>query len=450
MKIRMRNNAPGGSGNDLAIDDITFRPCGLPVTTSINGQPDSIAVCSGDITEFTLTGNANGYTNPALQWQVSIDSGKTWTNIVGANGLSYVRPPTNMPGIYKYKMSVSTGPFASCNIYSAVLTIVVKALLMPFVSNNGPLCIGDTLKLKAVNGNSYQWSGPMNFSSNDPSPFIATVHPGNAGVYYVMASSANSCSKLDSTKVVVMPTSPTVQAGIDTAICVGESIQLDASGTNVVSYRWAPDNSLSNPNIHNPLATPSINTMYILTATNVGCKAIDSVMVKVFKKPAADAGPDKVIISGQTTALLGNVSGMGYTFWWTPDVYMSSSLSLNPEVKPPADVIYTLNVRSDNGCGTAKDEVQVTVYKDIYIPTAFTPNNDGLNDAWRIITLKTYPKAEVKVFNRWGEVVYKAIGGNVNWDGKYKGEVQPTGIYCYIIDLNNGMPSLRGTVRLIH
>ncbi len=79
----------------------------------------------------------------------------------------------------------------------------------------------------------------------------------------------------------------------------------------------------------------------------------------------------------------------------------------------------------------------VKYYKEIYIPTAFTPNNDGLNDRWNLPALPALPLAEVRVYNRYGQLIFYNKGYAKQWDGSFKGMPQPTGVYVYIIDLKN-------------
>src|SRR6185312_4669495 len=92
-----------------------------------------------------------------------------------------------------------------------------------------------------------------------------------------------------------------------------------------------------------------------------------------------------------------------------------------------------------SGCGVATDSVLVKVYSAIYVPNAFTPNGDGVNDAWEVRALDGYTKADVMIFNRWGQMVYRNNGNPVKWDGTFRGKLQPSGIFCYLIQPGNGM-----------
>jgi len=93
----------------------------------------------------------------------------------------------------------------------------------------------------------------------------------------------------------------------------------------------------------------------------------------------------------------------------------------------------------------------ITPVSDIYIPSAFTPNNDGKNDKWAIPGLALYPEATVAVFNRWGEKVFETKQYiNNPWTGAYKGLIQPNSVFVYIIQLNDDKKTiLKGTVTII-
>ena len=449
--LRMTNNAPGGCGNDLLLDDITFRACGPLVSANLVGAADSANVCTGDTSVFTLTANVSaGYNDPLYQWQLSTDSGATWTNIPEANNTTYVRPAVLTPGIYLYRLAVSeraNSNISSCSIFSNLISISVNKYPLPAASYRGN-CTGDTLFLSATDGTVFSWSGPLGFSSNDQFPFIADGTPSNSGTYLVQVTSEKGCTSNDST-IVQINDKPDVNAGNDAEICGGTSAQLQATGTNITSYVWSPAASLSNPFISDPVARPILTTSYTVTVANYYCRVSDSVLITVNQNPYANAGSDKVIISGQSVVLNGFAGGTGVSFKWTLGEYITSENTLNPVVNPPANQKYILLVISNAGCGTASDTVLVKVFEKLFIPNAFTPNGDGINDAWVIETLQAYPNAELKVFNRLGQMVFDNHGQNTAWDGKYKGKMVSPGAYVYTIDLKNNTEIIKGVVYVV-
>lgn len=131
--IRMRNNKVGAMpGNDLALDDITFRPCGPTVTSELaSSSSTSIQVCEGQATNYTLSGQivtSGVYANAAYQWQLSTDSGTTWSDIAGATNTTYTATPQTA-GIYMYRLStaesVNIGS-AACRVASNVITLAIN------------------------------------------------------------------------------------------------------------------------------------------------------------------------------------------------------------------------------------------------------------------------------------------------------------------------------------
>jgi hypothetical protein len=377
--IRMINNAPGGCGNDLALDDITFRPCGPKVSINVNGVADIKNVCTGDTASLHFGSDiTGGYINAFYQWQKSNDS-ISWADIPGANLSTYTIPAIAALGKYYFRLEVADGNnivVSSCRVASDPVTVDVNPIPVTSASNNGPACAGTNLALTAKGGADYLWTGPGNYTSNMASPVITSVLVNNSGLYRVKITSQAGCVNNDSTPVVVNP-DPVADAGTGVDICEGAGTTLHGSGINAISYTWYPATGLSNATISSPLATPSQTTLYILTVSDGVCTDSASVLITVFKKPIANAGPDKVIVGNQTATLDGQVTGLNFTYFWTPDLYISSDTVLSPVVSPRFDTSYTLHAISNDGCGEDSDNVLVRYFNDIYVPNAFKPNNDG-------------------------------------------------------------------------
>ncbi len=450
--IRMTNNAPGGCGNDLVLDDITFRPCGALVTVSINNTSTNVNVCEGDNTSYTFSTMVTpAAINTFYQWQLSTDMGLTWSVIPGAINATYTRMPVSGLGTYQYRIAVTQGNYVlvpSCSrVMSKPLIVNQVPLPVPGAANDGPVCEGSTLTLKSNIASAYSWSGPLNFTSTQQSPSITNASLGLNGKFYLKITSVDGCVNIDSTIVNIIK-GPFVDAGVDVNICEGTSTQLKGA-TDANSYMWQPPFSLSNTQILNPIASPAETTSYVLTADNGTCKKSDSVLVTINKKPVADAGPDKVIIAGNATTLEGSSNITDAAILWSPAFNISSATDLTPSVNPLITITYALTLSSNYGCGISTDSVLVKVFAKLFIPNAFTPNNDGLNDAWNIEALQAYPGAVIKVFNRFGQMVFTNDGAVKSWDGKYKGVIQQKGAYPYIINLKNGAPVIKGVLYLL-
>ncbi|MDX2048707.1 MAG: gliding motility-associated C-terminal domain-containing protein [Chitinophagaceae bacterium] len=293
--LRMTNNAPGGLGNDLALDDITFRPCGPIITSSITGSSDTVDICEGNTSFYNFTSDvSSAYQMPAFQWQLSTDSGKTWNDIMGANAIDYLRQPTG-PGTYWYRMAVT-----------------------------------------------------------------------------------------------------------------------EQNAVNIKSCRIASN----------------------------------YVVINVHANPFVNAGPDRIVFAGDSITLEGKVTGEDPVYYWDPPDYLNNNTIESPVATPPKDIAYTLYAESAFGC-KSQDNVQVKVVAGIFVPSAFTPNNDGRNDKWRIPFLDPLLGATVKVYNRYGRLVYQASGITVEWDGTYNGVQQAAGTYVYHIRFKKGRKDMKGMVTII-
>jgi gliding motility-associated-like protein len=190
-----------------------------------------------------------------------------------------------------------------------------------------------------------------------------------------------------------------------------------------------------------------------VVTNNFNCTDTATVNIDVIKKPVANAGPDKETVLGLPVMLTGNVGGDNISYIWTPSTHLDNPSLLQPTALPLAagQYNYKLIVTSGSGCGTAEDDVTVIVYKGIYIPTAFTPNQDGKNDNWYIPSLAAFPVFELSVFNRYGQLIFHTKNIQAGWDGKYKGLLQPPGVFVYLLTIGEAenKKMYKGTVTLI-
>ncbi|MDD4218522.1 MAG: gliding motility-associated C-terminal domain-containing protein [Bacteroidales bacterium] len=113
---------------------------------------------------------------------------------------------------------------------------------------------------------------------------------------------------------------------------------------------------------------------------------------------------------------------------------------------------YTVVLTDANGCEYKLENVRINeaIYECLDIPTAFTPNGDGINDNWEIRNLDFYPGAYVYVFNRWGQKIYTGRPTTEPWDGTYNGRLLPVGAYLYIINPHNDAGEYKGTVSIVY
>ncbi|GDX52571.1 hypothetical protein LBMAG27_16180 [Bacteroidota bacterium] len=147
-------------------------------------------------------------------------------------------------------------------------------------------------------------------------------------------------------------------AGNNLSVCQGSGVQL--SGTGGTTYLWSPSTGLSNSTISNPIASPTVNTTYTLTATNsTGCSDTSVVKISVNPLPSVNAGADKFICPGTSTVLSG--TGTGSTYLWSPSTGLNNNTSLTPTASPNSTTTYTIVASSALGC-TESDVAVVNVY----------------------------------------------------------------------------------------
>lgn len=351
----------------------------------------------------------------------------------------------------------TTTYFLNVNDKGCINNDSIKVNVIPFVTafagNDTTICRGDSIILNAVtNGLYFSWSPTA--SLNDAAIKNPLAFPLTTTTYSLL-SSVGKCNASGNITVRVVPY-PTAFAGLDTAICFGNTTQLNANITGS-QFTWSPANSLQNSHSLNPIAGPQTTTTYILTVNDtLGCPkpATDSVTIKVIPPIKAFAGNDTTIVENQPLQL--NATG-GTIYTWSPTTGMNDPNIPNPIViitNAPQTIVYRVRVSVPELC-FAFDDIKVTVFKtvpSIFIPTAFTPNHDGLNDILKPILAGMKNLRFFRVFNRWGQLVYSTSEIGKGWNGTLSGAEEPSGTYVFEAEAEDYLGNLvfkKGTVVLI-
>lgn len=448
-------NKKFGCGQAFAIDDITLNACGPAINATLDGSVDATDVCADATKKFQLKGvYASGFANPAVQWQSSLDTGKTWRDIPSATAIDYTVSEQDS-GVVLYRMVAAESSniqSPQCRFASNVLYTRVHPVAPHLAPQNLLGCLGKDLPLPQKNpfADTNFWTGPNGYSSTLDKSIVPQISYADTGLYQRRQDFGFGCSSLDSFYVHVSP-STTITVAHVYSICEGKSVVLEASGDG--SFLWQPSTGLSNAQIATPVASPRDSIEYKVTVTNsYGCKDSALVDVNVFRNPDVSVGNNKTIVRGDTVMLNGEVQGTAIRYTWSPSVYMTNNTSLTPTVFPPSDTQYTLTAESTVGCGIAGATVTVKVYNDVYVPNAFSPNNDGKNDQFRIVAADGYQLVRFQIYNRWGQVVYTANDFSKGWDGKFNGNPQPEDSYVYFLQLrsaNGKLITKKGTVTIV-
>ena len=219
--------------------------------------------------------------------------------------------------------------------------------------SNVTICANASTNLSASGAVSYSWSPVTGLSNPTIANPIAT--PAMTTTYTVTGTAINGCTNEAQVTVFVMGNTG-ISAGNDTTICEGNMVQLNAIGGS--NYSWSPATGLSNPNIANPVATPSVTTTYTVTGVSTnGCPVVDMVTITVLPNPEAIACEDKTICLGDSIQLIVTTHAQ---YSWSPTNTLLNPTSGTPIAFPTETTTYTVTVTDENGC-TDTDEVVVFV-----------------------------------------------------------------------------------------
>jgi gliding motility-associated-like protein len=296
------------------------------------------------------------------------------------------------------------------------------------------------------------YTGPNGYNSTSIHAVIPNVNYNDTGLYKLKNTLSYGCILIDTLYLKVVPGAILTTQPVS-PLCEGTTEQLVTSASDTVTWQWTPALGLSSDVVPSPIASPTKTTEYKVLITNkYGCKDSAYLTIFVNEKPLADAGPGKKINLGDSVVLNGSVSGTSVNFSWTPSSFIDDVHSKTPTVYPPEDAEYTLTVNSEVGCGSSSSSAIVKVYKDVYIPSAFTPNNDGKNDLFRVMAADNYKRFKLVVYNRWGQVMFETTDINKGWDGKFRDVQLASGVYVYYLELvsaSNKKITKKGTITLI-
>ena len=290
-------------------------------------------------------------------------------------------------------------------------------------------------------GYHYQWSGNIASINQDISNLVS-------GTYSLSVSDKNNCV-VDTVLHVSSIDTVLAHAGNDTTLCLYGPIVLNGSASTAnhgtMSYVWSqlqPTTPIGNT-VAVSITPPIDTTLYQLIVTNSnGCKDTDNVQVIAFPIPTASAGPDVEMFLGHNSVIGGSPSGTGgtvpYNYHWTAidTTFLSGTYDSNPLTSTEVSMTYTLMVMDANGC-ISLDSMRLIILPPVVVPSGFSPNTDGHNDAWVIDNIWRFPNNELYIYNRWGEPLYYKRNYDNTWSGTYNNKPLPVGTYYYVLKLND-------------
>ena len=436
--LTLRNNAPGGLGNDLAIDNIEFRACGPEAM--VEGL-ERVSVCQGGgvltlVSE--IIGDQYG-ANPAFQWQESNDGGDTWEDLPGESQPTYdhAERPAGLY-YYRYRLAASPANIANgkCRVLSNVKIVTVTPQLFVGVDT---VCQG----LPYVVGDSAYLTG---------------------GLIVDTLTSSLGCDSIINLTLTVVPdtdldalfttTAPTCSYTED------GTIRLDSVAGGAAPIRFFFNDTLA----RGPLTVGLPGGKYgYRVVDRYGCSESDSVALTAPPPLIIDLGPDQtvnlgeeVVIGLQTVGLLTSIESI------PPGLVDFSQGEREARLLLPNSLNLRLLAQDTFGC-VATDSVMIDVIKirSVFIPNAFSPNGDGVNDVFTVFSdgRRIQTVSYLRIFNRWGSLVYDSEGNLVNdlstgWDGRVgDGRLADAGAYTYLTEIvfvDGVTRQFAGTINLIY
>ncbi|RYY62206.1 MAG: PKD domain-containing protein [Chitinophagaceae bacterium] len=412
------------------------------------GTPDNMA-CIGETISFT---NSSESFAPIASYHWDLGDGNTYN----------VRdiPPHNYsaPGIYNVKMAI-TG-FDGCNSDTLRRTVTIGDFPIADFSI-ADTCAGKAPRLRdlsAVNvGTISQWNWLLdgNPLPSAPNPDLGTLAPGTHDLSLSVTSSAGCASASQQQHTYEVFPVPEISGTADNG-CVNRAIQFDAvqvdNATSISQWNWvfAPNQSASQASVSHVFTQPGTYNVSLSAQATNGCES-DVTTIPVFINQAvAFAGNDTVVIKSEPFQLKGTGGG---TYLWSPGTYMNNTAIAGPVVTPEDDITYNLTVTTPEGC-EATDAITLTVFKgsEIFVPTAFTPNNDGINEKLGPYYVGIRNIGYFMVYNRWGQLVYSTRNKDGQWDGTINGIRQPAGVYVWrlaAVDYIGKQYEMKGTTTLV-
>jgi len=414
--LELRNNAPGGLGNDLALDNITFRPCGPEALILPEGD---VTVCENQmpaILEAQLIGN--DFPTPVYQWQLLVNG--LWQNISGATNATYEIDPFLLnAGSQQYRYLLANSPASLLNPNCRVTSDIKEVEVVPvnYIVND-TICEGS---LYTLGMDILSTSGTYNTS------LLSSIGCDSLIELNLVVQDAE---ELNATFVVFDPSCPAAADG---------SISIDTILGGRPPFEITIFNSAGDTVINNQLPA---GTYEFELVDRFACAVSYSFDLNDPLPLVLSLGDDQNLQLGESFPLRPNLNQIVQFISWSPTDGLDCTDCLNPIARPAETTTYILTVSNGGGCEVSDSlTLFVEEVQKLFVPNIFTPNFDGINDFFTLYA-DAENVEEIKrfmVFDRWGNVLFSIANQPPNartleWDGRFKGELMGTGVYTWLAE----------------
>jgi gliding motility-associated-like protein len=383
------------------------------ITSPLLSLGNDTIKCNADTVVISATGGFSNYT-----WQP------------GNNMIAIADSAIKVFPTFSQQYTVTADAYPGCMIKD---TIFIEVRQSPVIDlgNDTSFCKTSFLVLRAANEfDSYLWNTGETSDS---------IKVSEEGTYFISATYNNGCISKDTIRILKTYDLPVVNLNASTILCKEQNDYLDA-GPGFLSYLWQDGSTNRKYKVTVP------GTYSVRVSDNNNCfGSVTVVITKIVLPPSGFLGKDTSLCEGGSVTLMPNNTFISY-------LWNNGSSSSNTIVR--REGIYTLNVNDNLGC-TGTDTIIVNKKNcpnSFYVPTGFTPNNDGKNDLFKPIITGALMSYEFSIYNRWGQRVFLSGDKNIGWDGTVKGLNQDGNVFvwtCKYQFYNQQPEAKKGTVILI-
>ncbi|MBS1596049.1 MAG: gliding motility-associated C-terminal domain-containing protein [Bacteroidetes bacterium] len=392
------------------IDSVTVNVNGGPTAPTISGGP--LTFCQGD--SVVLTSSATG--------------GNTWSTGATTQSITVYAAGS-------YTVTETSGGCTSPASAAAVVT-VNPIPATPAITASGPLtfCQGGSVTLTSSAATGNLWSNGAT---------TTTIAVSTSGTFTVVTTQLG-CQSAASAPVTttVLPNPAPVISSTDTAVCPGTTVTLDATTAGATAYVWSSGST--QPTLS------ATNGTYTVTVTAGSCSGTASITIGARAVLGTLTLPDSLSPCTGDTVTLDATTANATAYQWTGISATTPIVYITADPAGAGSTLYHVDVT--NLCGALSDSV-IVAFQDcecrIVMANAFTPNGDGRNDSYGPIMQCQNPTSLLmRIYNRWGQLIFESTSLNAKWDGTYKGEPQPLEVYTYMLEFSGLENHVQKTVHL--
>lgn len=438
------------SGNFVALQGGNY----TVVVTDAGGCTNSIGV---EVAAFetlqasTVVTNTScpGSTDGQIQVQITGESFPPYTYGLNGGAMQTGNTFGNLAE-GEYTIEVADNPITNCHIFITATVGNNGAPSSTATVLNNESCIG------AANGSAQLHINnglpPYTYSINGGTQSDSTFVGLPAATYTYQITDVNGCSTSGTFTIGLDPALTTTTVTTDVT-CFGDTngnVQIGVSG-GTAPYQYALNGDSLQAVSQFDSLTPAAYTYQVSDANN--CSATGTFTIDEPAQLIIEAGEDReLIIGGSVNIAAQTVSGTPVQYQWSPATGLSCTDCSTPTASPVQNVTYTLQATDANGC-TSVDSLHIVVTEAtiLLVPSAFSPNEDGMNDILRPVT-KNIVSYQFRIYNRWGLKLYEGTEADAGWNGKNNGNYVEIGVYVYVveaIDLQGKEVLKKGNVTLV-